>query len=568
MLDDTQTSMAIYPSNKTISIGDLNSSGINIATNGAAFTTNTIQLGSATTTTKVNGTLSTGNITSTGTITGGTLAISTTNQSTVGNWKFNTNSIGTNTGGTDFALYQLAGDTSLNTQETIAFKKNNVATWTISANGNLNRAGSTTDIIGINLPASAEKPAGIHWRDGFSRILDDGQLRICTDDFMHFNIGCTSNSIGTTKMMINNNGYVGIGTTTPAYTLDVNGQARIGAWYLNIPDNVGGGNNQNAMGTVSNLSHTNMALYQSSGETILNHTTNVNLRISNSDKLSITSSNITTTGCNVGIGTSTPTYLLDVNGAMRCTGDLIVGTNQPSSAAGTYTSGTIRFANTHSDPGAEIMCRRYSDTAGSEAAELVLYQGNDGPGAAGPDRIRLKAPQILFDTFSNGANDPTAVTTQMIIKENGYVGIGTTNPQPLLHVNGTAQLSNYVISSDRRIKTSIADVSQALDLFRTFRPRTYQYKDGFKKNMTYGFVAQEIDQVFPLAVQKSTHTVPNMYSTCPVTRDLITLDTSLLEYDASGIVYPKLKIRDNELRWLRYKKSISKSNEQTSNSNE
>ena len=261
MLDDTQTSMAIYPSNKTISIGDRNVSGINIATNGAAFTANTIQLGSATTTTKVNGTLSTGNI--------------QTNNGTLNTGSGNITTTGTITGGT----------------------------------------------------------------------------------------------------------------------------------------------------------------------------------------LSMGSGNITTSGTVTG-------------GTMTCTGELFVGTNQLD-GTGVQTSGTIRFGAPYGDPGALITCRRYSTAAASEFAELVIYQGNDGVSSTGPDRIRLKSPQILFDTFSDYTNDPSTVTTKMMINDNGRVGIGTTDPQNLLHVNGTAQLSNYIISSDRRIKTSIADVSQALDLFRTFRPRMY-----------------------------------------------------------------------------------------------
>ena len=64
--------------------------------------------------------------------------------------------------------------------------------------------------------------------------------------------------------------------------------------------------------------------------------------------------------------------------------------------------------------------------------------------------------------------------------------------------------------------------------------------------MTYGFVAQEMGQVFPLAVDKSTNTVPNIYSKCPVQGDRITLDVSKLEYDASGQVFPRLKLKDDK----------------------
>jgi hypothetical protein len=87
--------------------------------------------------------------------------------------------------------------------------------------------------LGINLPTSGY---GIHWDDTInivSRIYDDGDLRICTDDNIHFYTGSTTSSPGTERITLNNSGYVGIGTTAPNYTLAVNGPAQFGANTLN-----------------------------------------------------------------------------------------------------------------------------------------------------------------------------------------------------------------------------------------------------------------------------------------------------------------------------------------------
>ena len=65
--------------------------------------------------------------------------------------------------------------------------------------------------------------AGLHWGAGYSRIVDDGDLRICTDDHMHFNTGSNTSSLGTERMCIRSNGYVGIATATPYCPLQVNG---------------------------------------------------------------------------------------------------------------------------------------------------------------------------------------------------------------------------------------------------------------------------------------------------------------------------------------------------------
>jgi len=83
----------------------------------------------------------------------------------------------------------------------------------------------------------------------------------------------------------------------------------------------------------------------------------------------------------------------------------------------------------------------------SEKTELLLFKGNDVTGAAnGPDRIRLKAGNIAFDTYStitssSSRNDENIV---MLINENGYVGIGTTNPSQILQVGagGRLRISN------------------------------------------------------------------------------------------------------------------------------
>jgi hypothetical protein len=62
----------------------------------------------------------------------------------------------------------------------------------------------TTNVAfsGINFPNDG---TGLTWGAGFSRIVDDAQLRICTDDQMFFNIGSSSSSLGTAKMLIDNN---------------------------------------------------------------------------------------------------------------------------------------------------------------------------------------------------------------------------------------------------------------------------------------------------------------------------------------------------------------------------
>lgn len=89
-------------------------------------------------------------------------------------------------------------------------------------------------------------------------------------------------------------------------------------------------------------------------------------------------------------------------------------------------------------------------TVDSDTSELVLAKGNDVVAPVGPDRIRLAAPQLVFDTKPAATVPvPTSIdellngsVTRMVIQPNGTVGIGTTNPNAnvKLHVEGDVQI--------------------------------------------------------------------------------------------------------------------------------
>jgi hypothetical protein len=152
-----------------------------------------------------------------------------------------------------------------------------------------------------------------------------------------------------------------------------------------------------------------------------------------------------------------------------------------------------------------------------------------------------------------------------LVHMSGKVGIGNSTPRYPLHIQGqtpdlTASLyasndiitgSSYIVSSDRRMKTNIREVQDdaALQLFRRLQPKTYEYLDKARKgtDTVYGFIAQEVQAVLPLASKTITDTIPNLYALSPVTGDHLTLDVSKLEYDATGQVFSRLRlIRDKE----------------------
>jgi len=71
------------------------------------------------------------------------------------------------------------------------------------------------------------------------------------------------------------------------------------------------------------------------------------------------------------------------------------------------------------------------------------------------------------------------------------------------------------IFSDFRIKQNILDINpnNALDIVRMLKPKTYSYIDTNKNNkkINYGFIAQEVDNVFSDAIMKKQEFIPNIY---------------------------------------------------------
>jgi cytoskeletal protein CcmA (bactofilin family) len=121
---------------------------------------------------------------------------------------------------------------------------------------------------------------------------------------------------------------------------------------------------------------------------------------------------------------------------ITASGNLYVGQNTNN-----YSTKSIFFGGGQGDNSYEhavIENRIYEAT---EQSELLLFKGNDAIGAPGPDRIRLRAATIAFDTYPADTTSRTSENIRMTILSNGNVGIGTTTPTALLDVNGTGRIT-------------------------------------------------------------------------------------------------------------------------------
>jgi hypothetical protein len=129
----------------------------------------------------------------------------------------------------------------------------------------------------------------------------------------------------------------------------------------------------------------------------------------------------------------------------------------------------------------------------------------------------------------------------------GRVGIGTTSPEYQLDVRGFIFTSvggytqtgseNWVVQSDRRIKENIvrASYEKCLDNVKKIELYNFNFKDNCvntnDKNQL-GFIAQEVQQVYPKAVEVGRMTLDNNQGI----NDLLTLNTTQIKYTLYGAV--------------------------------
>lgn len=255
----------------------------------------------------------------------------------------------------------------------------------------------------------------------------------------------------TYRLVINNVGNVGIGTTSPDRSLVVKASGGLGGAISVWPTTdsteasirftttaAGGGNTWYAGQGVWGAGAGNFAI----GET--------------ANRLTILA------GGNVGIGTTAPGYKLHVAGQVYAGGPM--WSNGLMSYA-TGASGIWRFGAC--DATGDLNC---------PANGAVIHQ--DG------------------------------VTTRLAISSSGNVGIGTTSPSYKLHVDGqVAGNAAYVNTSDGRLKKDVADLDYGLETVMRLRPVSFQWKrqsEPWSKGRKLGLIAQEVEKIAPEVVSTAS----------------------------------------------------------------
>ncbi len=225
--------------------------------------------------------------------------------------------------------------------------------------------------------------------------------------------------------------YVGILNTSPNYALDVTGDINFSGALRS-----GGTSLMNSSGTLQTAAQGN----------ITSVGTLTSLTVSGTCTFSSTTDSTSPSA-----------------GALLISGG--VGIAKALSIGGDFNANhRISFIGTSGDTGSygySVIAERIY--GGTEQSELVLFKGNDTTAPTGPDRIRLRAAAITFQTYTSTETYDTSNDNndRLYINNTGYVGISNISPNYALDVTGDINFSGALRSGGTSLMNSSGTLQTA-----------------------------------------------------------------------------------------------------------
>ncbi len=142
----------------------------------------------------------------------------------------------------------------------------------------------------------------------------------------------------------------------------------------------------------------------------------------------------------------------------------------------------------------------YTSTNSNPAGTAAAFIGSNQTGSA---LIESNLNKVVLDGETL-LEFRVADQVKMVMTPDGHLGIGTTTPNYELQVVGDVDISGQITGvSDARLKKNIATLSGAIEKVNALNPVMYEFRSDeyldmlFPENDRMGFLAQEMEQVFP-----------------------------------------------------------------------
>jgi|GEM_PF-966093 len=362
----------------------------------------------------------------------------------------------------------------------------------INFNAPLESDGSDSILAGAAIWAEAD--------DTFSTTVNSSEIVF----------GTATTSAAVERMRIDSSGNVGIGTSTPATKLDVDGAIKTSSQFrgdfLNKSDN-----SASIIGNPSDY----VQIYDGDGGN--------GIRIvANGD---------------VGIGTTSPSSVLDVVGDITASNSFLVGDITLSNGSLVAADGTLDFGSAALSTTGDTSTNKLLAAANINGTNLTMSGDINGANLYTSSNITAHGNATVDGSITGldltingtafyvdaGSNSAAVGTTSVA---SGFFTIeGDTNSKALLYLNETATGGDIISSSvgatlstagvwtdvsDKNRKYDITDLKYSLDDLLKLRPVSYKFKTNDAEDI--GFIAQEVKEIIPEVVYGEDGNMSMSYS--------------------------------------------------------